>query len=149
MSVINLPDADDVVRHVRKRLLRRDEDGNVLGALPEAFQLREAEEYLSITWLQHFSSDYEIGLIAAAQAITNQLGVKKGDAFTTGCVGKVKELCKQRDIRVRILHEGKNKKNPGYSSLRGLPRDNLDLLMLLAEDVFRDTRPAAAVIRFF
>jgi len=39
-----LPVEDNVVRYVRKRQLRRDSDGNVIGVLPDAFNRREREE---------------------------------------------------------------------------------------------------------
>ena len=49
--VRNLPDEHHVIRNVSWRRLRRDEDDNVLGFLPQAFQLRADEEYLSVNWL--------------------------------------------------------------------------------------------------
>lgn len=145
MAVVNLPDEHSVVRHIRKPLLRRDENGNVLGVLPQAFQRRENEEYLSVTWLQHFSKDYERGLSMSAAAIGRQLTVKRGDGFAVGSVGNVKAICGTRNVKVRLLHEQHNKKNTGYASWRGLPRDDLDLLTLLADEAFVDTRPVTAI----
>ena len=45
-------DAHHVIRYVRKNLLRRDENGNILGLLPQALELREHEDALSISWLE-------------------------------------------------------------------------------------------------
>jgi hypothetical protein len=55
----NLPDEDHVVRYVPWGRLRRDEDENVLGFLPQAFQLRQEEDYLSVNWLQYYDGDPE------------------------------------------------------------------------------------------
>jgi hypothetical protein len=100
-----IPAEDHVVRYVRKRQLRTDSDGNVIGVLPDAFNRREHEEYLSSTWLEHFSREYERGLSAAAAAISRQLEVKRRDGFTLGNVGKVIEICESFDVRVRLLNE--------------------------------------------
>lgn len=121
-----------------------DEQGNVIGVFPEAFALRDGEKYLSVTWLQFFSEDFEQGLVAAATAIRRQLDVRPRDGFTVGCVGAVREICIRSSVRVRILHEPCDV-NEGYSAWRGMPSDNQDLFNLLAADAFVDTRPASAV----
>ena len=117
----------------------------MLGALPQAFQRREGEEYLSVTWLEHFAPDYEDGLIAATAAIRSQLTVKRRDGFAVGGVGKIAETCESVDVSVRVLHEPEPPKNTGHSAMRGIPRENLQLLALLADEVFIDTRVAAAI----
>jgi hypothetical protein len=139
-----LPAEDHVVRYVRKRLLRRDSDDNVIGVLPDAFNMREGEKYLSSTWLELFSQEYEKGLSAAAAAISRQLDVKPRDGFTVGNVGKIVETCEKFEVRVRLLNEGKPE-NTGYSAIRGVPRDHIELFEMLAADVFIDTRVAAAI----
>src|SRR5689334_9340834 len=97
----SLPPDEHVVRYVRKRLLRRDENDAVIGVLPQAFEHRDGEEYLSVTWLQHFSRVYEEGLKGSAAAIRRQLSVKGGDGFTVGQVGEVTAVCDSRGCRVR------------------------------------------------
>jgi hypothetical protein len=139
-----LPPDDHIVRYARKRVLIHDENANVIGVFPEAFALRDGENYLSVTWLQHFSKNYEQGLMAAAAAIGRQLIVKPRDGFTVGCVGKVRDICAKSSVRVRILYEPCDA-NEGYSAWRGMPRDNQDLFNLLATDAFVDTRVASAI----
>jgi hypothetical protein len=141
-----LPPNDHIVRYARKRLLLRDENEAVVGVLPQAFELRDSERYLSVTWLQYFSNDYELGLADAAAAIGRQLKVKPNDGFTTGCVRTVKDICAKCDARVRILHEP-SRANKGYSAWRGIPRDNQDLFNLLASDAFVDTRLASSIAK--
>lgn len=140
-----LPVDDHVVRYVRKRLLRRDDTDNVIGVLPQAFQLRENEAYISVTWVQHFSANYETGFCQAVAAVGRQLRVKKSDGFTAGEVGRIANACDGMDVSVRLLHEPEPPANTGHSAIRGLPRNNLDLLALLADDVFVDTRLAGAI----
>lgn len=145
MPTTKIPPDNHVTRYVRKRLLRRDEDGNVLGILPQALELREGETYLSVTWLEHFSENYEKALTQAVKAISRQLGVKKKDGFAIGGVGNISNICENFGVRVRILHEPEPPENTGHSALRGLPRENIELLGLLADEAFVDTRVAAAI----
>lgn len=140
-----LPPDDHVVRYVRGRLLRRDDDDNVLGVLPQAFEHREGEAYLSVTWLEHFDTEYEVGLRGAASAIRCQLIVKNRDGFTVGCVGVICELCSGFSLKVRLLHEPKPPENTGYCAWRGARDADLELLDLLAADAFTDTRVAADI----
>jgi hypothetical protein len=140
-----LPLEDHVVRFVPKNRLRKDADGNVMGVLPQAFQRRDSEQYLSGTWLEHFATDYEQGLIGSAAAIRRQLTVKPRDGFTVGGFGDVIRICDGLGVRVRTLHEPVHPENTGHCAMRGLPRDDLELFSLLADDVLTDTRVAAAV----
>jgi len=142
----HLPPDEHVVRYVRKGRLRRDEDDNVIGVLPQAFQHREGESYLSVTWLQHFSAIYEDGLKQSVAAIRRQLTVKGGDGFTLGQVDHISSTCARRDCKVRILHEPVVPLNTGHCAWRGLSGDDLQLLQILADEVFVDTRRADTVI---
>lgn len=140
-----LPQDDHIVRYAKKRVLIRDDDENVVGVFPAAFELRDGETYLSVTWLEFFSREYGQGLIEAAGAIRRQLTVRPRDGFTTGPVSAAREMCDRCNVRVRILHEPVLPENEGHSAWRGLPRDNSDLLDLLATEAFSDTREASSV----
>ena len=144
MTGSKLPPDDHVVRYVRGRLIHKDDDDNVLGIFPQALELRPSEQFLSVTWLEHFSSDYEQGLSKSAEAIRRQLNVRRKDGFAVGGVGQIHQICSDFDIRVRILHEPEQE-NSGHSALRGLPRDDMRLLDLLAAEAFTDTRVANAI----
>ncbi|MCH8998172.1 MAG: hypothetical protein IID48_07870 [Proteobacteria bacterium] len=134
------------MRYVRKRQLRRDENGNVLGILPQALELRDGEAFLSVTWLEHFDPQYERGLTQAAEAIRRQLEVRGNDGFSTTAVGGFCDICERFKEKVRVLHEPVNPENTGHVAIRRFPRDNLDLLDLLASDAFVDTRVASHVV---
>ena len=146
MRPAKVPNDSHVMRYVRKRQLRRDENDNVIGILPQALELREGEAYLSVTWLEHFDPQYERGLIQAAEAIRRELTVKDNDGFSTTEVGEFCDICERFDEKVRVLHEPVNDGNTGYVAIRRFPRDNLELLDLLASDAFVDTRVASHVV---
>ena len=146
MRPAKVPNDSHVMRYVRKRLLRRDENDNVIGILPQALELREGETYLSVTWLEHFDPRYDQGLIQAADAIGRQLIVKPTDGFSTTAVGDFYDICERFDEKVRVLHEPENPENTGHVAIRRFPRDNLDLFDMLASDAFVDTRVAADVV---
>ncbi len=146
MPPVKVPNDSHVMRYVRKRQLRRDEHGNLLGILPQALELRDGETYLSVTWLEHFDPQYEQGLIRAAEAIRRQLNVKGNDGFSTTEVGGFCEICEGFEKKVRVLHEPINPENTGHVAIRKFPRDNLELLDLLASDAFVDTRGASNVV---
>lgn len=145
MSVKPLPETDHVIRYVRKRLLRRDGDGNVVGVLPQAFELREGETYLSVTWLEFYDESYELGLSKSAAAMRSDLTIKKKDGFTTGNVGRLKSVCSNSNTRVRILHEPNLPNNPGHSALRGLQKADDLLRDEIAGDVFVDVRLSSEI----
>lgn len=117
----------------------------MVGVLPQAFQRRPSERYLSATWLEHFSTNYEEGLIASAAAIRRQLTVKPRDGFTVGNAGEIIKICEGFGVRARVLHEPIDPDNTGHCAIRGLPREDLELFALLADDAFPDTRIASAV----
>ena len=146
MPPAKVPNDSHVMRYVRKRQLRRDENGNVLGILPQALELRDGEAFLSVTWLEHFDPRYDQGLIQAADAIRRQLIVKPTDGFSTTAVGDFYDICERFDEKVRVLHEPENPENTGHVAIRRFPRDNLDLFDMLASDAFVDTRVAADVV---
>ncbi|MFZ0590093.1 MAG: hypothetical protein WAM39_06405 [Bryobacteraceae bacterium] len=135
----NLPDEDHVMRYVPWTRLLKDEDENVLGFLPQAFQLRPEEDYLSVNWLQYYDGNRDTQIRLSVWAIRDTfekpLGAKS--AFAIGNVAQVKKIFQACGSRVRIVHEPVPK-NPGHSGIRQLPRDDLTLLEALASDAFTE-----------
>jgi hypothetical protein len=135
----NLPDEDHVIRYVPWSRLLKDEDLNVLGFLPQAFQLRPEEDYLSINWLQYYDGDrytqIRLSVWAIRSSFVKPLGAKS--AFAIGNVAEVKETCQAFGNRVRVVHEPEPN-NPGHSGIRQLLRDDLSLLEALAADAFAE-----------
>jgi hypothetical protein len=135
----NLPDEDHVTRYVPWARLRKDDDDNVLGFLPQAFQLRPDEEYLSVDWLEYHDGDRDtqirLSVWATRDSFENPLGMKS--AFAIANVGKVKEISQAAGSRVRVVHEPEPG-NPAHSAIRQLQRDDLSLLEALAADAFTE-----------
>jgi hypothetical protein len=128
------------MRYVAWGRLRKDGDDNVVGFLPQAFQRREDEDYLSVNWLEFHDGDRETQLSLSVWAMRDSferpLGAKS--AFAIGNVGKVKEACQTAGSRVRIVHEPDEPINPAHAGIRQLPRDDLSLLEALAADAFAE-----------
>ncbi|MGH6680563.1 MAG: hypothetical protein ACREDL_16905 [Bradyrhizobium sp.] len=143
----NLPDEDHILRYVPWTRLRRDSEGNVLGFLPQAFQLREHEEYLSVNWLEFQEGDrptrVRLSVWAMRDSFERPLGAKS--AFAIGNVGRIKEICQAAGSRIRIVHEPDEPKNRGHSAIRRLPRENLTLLEALAADAFVERADNSAI----
>jgi hypothetical protein len=141
MSTVYLPEPDHCVRYVPWARLRKDEHDNVIGILGAAFRLRDDETYLSATWVEFFPGpDHRYQLEAAVRAIrASKISVRPKSGFAVGCVSEIKKACinDPKQHKLRIIHEAETD-NPAHAALRGWPRDNDDLLNLLAEKVWCD-----------
>jgi hypothetical protein len=138
----NVP-ADDhhVIRYVPWAKLRKDEDDNVIGVLWVAFRLRDDEEYLSATWMEFFPGTKSICVKGAVQAIrASNMTVSPKSGFAIGNVRAVKTTCAadRQKHKIRIIHEREDD-NHAHAALRGWPRDNEDLLNLIADDIWNET----------
>lgn len=131
----NLPDEDHVMRYVPWTRLRRDEDENVIGFLPQAFELRPDEESLSVNWLEYFDGDREDRIRDSVKMFRDIRTVGKKSAFGIGNVGQIKRTCSASGAQVRIVYEPEAR-NQAHSAIRHLPRDDLSLLDALAAEAF-------------
>jgi len=136
-KITNLPNEHHVMRYVPWGKLRRDGDDNVLGFLGEAFKLRPDETYLSINWLEYFEfeGDREAQIQASVKTFRRTLKVGAKSAFGLGNVSRIKQVCRSRDVNVRIVYEPKDD-NKSHSAIRRLPQDDAMLLDALAADAF-------------
>ncbi len=141
-----LRDEERIVRFVPWSKLRRDEDDNVLGPLPQAFELREDEEYLSVTWCEYFNGGDDERLRCAIEAVRNSaLTVGRKARFAVGNVGDVREAVEGRPNarKLRMIHQPEDD-NQAHAALRHWPRSDHDLLALLAEDAWSGCMDATA-----
>lgn len=129
-----LLDEERIVRFVPWGKLRKDEDLNVLGVMPDAFALRDGEPSLSVTWCEYFAGSSDEQLRCAIEAIRNSRSVGSKARFAVGEVGSVRACASGRPnaTRLRIIHDPEDD-NPAHASLINWPRDDLQLLELLAE----------------
>lgn len=141
-----LLDDERIVRFVPWSKLRRDEDDNVVGVLPQAFELRESEEYLSATWCEYFDGNAHETLRCAIEAIRNSnLTVGPKARFAVGAVGEVRGVVERRPNarKLRIIHEPEED-NLAHAALRHWPRGDDDLLALIAEDCWASCMDAVS-----
>ncbi|QOZ45522.1 hypothetical protein XH89_20060 [Bradyrhizobium sp. CCBAU 53340] len=121
--------------------MRKDEDDNVIGIYGAAFRLRENEEYLSATWAEFFQgATHDDRIVATVRAIrASNLDVRPKSGFAVGRVDGIKRACLDdpKKHKIRFIHEAEPD-NPGHAALRGWPKDNDDLLNMLAEEVWCD-----------
>ena len=128
-----LPLDNHVVRHIRNKHLIKNEADEVLGAFPDAFSLRDGEAYLSTCWLEHFPGDDLTRLCAVRDRLAMAREIKAADGLGILNVGLVIDAGERRSRKLRVLHEP-TPEDPAYSAVRGMMREDLQLLELLASD---------------
>jgi hypothetical protein len=132
---MQLPATDHVVRHVPWTRLRKDEEDNVLGLLPEAFQLRPEELGLSVNWLEYYPGNRGDQIKAVAKDIRSGRGIGPKSGFAIGNVGTLCTSCKDYGAPLKVVFSP-TKRLLSHSLIKNLRDDDLALLSLIAEDVF-------------
>lgn len=132
-----LPATDHVARYVPWKRLRRDEDDNILGVLPEAFQLRPGELGMSVNWLEHYPGDRQARLAAVIGNLRANLDIRPKSVFASANVGALEHCCKQNGSSVKIVYAPTNG-IPSHALVRDMSHDDLGLLALLADEVFTE-----------
>ena len=133
-----VPDADHVARRVSRTKQFRDADDKLLGCLPAAFELRPDEEFLSATWLDFFDGVRHEQIAKAISSTAGGSKLPKSTAFVIGNVGKIKQACETGGVRIRVINEPDGK-NDAHVALRQWPRDNQELLAIIAADAWSET----------
>lgn len=134
---MHIPDVDHVVRHVNRKRLRTDDRGQVLGILPQALELREGEDFLSVNWLEYFDGNHATQLRETKKAIASDRTLGPTSALSIGNIASIKSVCKSHGTKVRIAY-APQKQNPAHSAIYHLHRDDLELLDMLTSDVFTE-----------
>lgn len=134
-----LPDDDHVMRHVPYKKLLKDEDGTPIGGfLPQAFELREDENGLSVNWLEYFECTHQDNIEASVQKFRDTRSIGKTSAFGISSVGRIQDVCADHnEDKVRVLLD-EIEENKSHSIIIRLPRDNMDLFESLAVSSFTD-----------
>ncbi len=143
-----VPDDHDLIRYIKRRFLAKNDDGSIVVdnsgkptmVFPQAFELREDEEYLSLTSIQLHDLDRAIGLVAGVHAIQESTVSKKlsrTSAVSIGLNRSMKSACKEHGHNVRVLEHPEDE-NIGHVGVRRYPRDEIELFEVLSEDVFSD-----------
>jgi len=134
----NLPDDDHVMRHVSWNKLRKDEDENVLGFLPQAFELRPEEQSLSVNWLEYFPGDHANRIKETVRAFRKTITVRSKSVFGIAKVGVLKDICRSSGASIRIVY-APTFGNSSHAQICNLPREDLALLEAMAADAFQES----------
>lgn len=129
-----------VVRYVPWARLRKDENDNPIGVIRAAFELRPVDDYLSATWAEFFSGNDSEQIRYAIVAIRgSNLKPKPKSGFAVGIVDEISKCCSshEKPARIRFVHEEEDD-NAAHAALRGWPRENDDLLDLIADEVWNE-----------
>ncbi|WP_457660166.1 MULTISPECIES: hypothetical protein [Sinorhizobium] len=141
-----LLDNERVVRLASWAKLRKDEDDNVVGVLPQAFHLRDDEEYLSVTWCEYFAGSPDEQARCAVEAVRNsKLKVGSKARFVFGTVGNIRAAAESRPVapKLRFIHEPEED-NVAHTAIRRWPREDHELFDLLAEEAWSNLVDAVA-----
>ncbi len=134
---VKLSDHDNVIRHVPWSKLRRDENDNVLGFLPQAFELRFGEKSLSVNWLEIFDGDRNAMVRQAIHELRSAKNIGNKSAFGIGNVGNIKTVCKTNGATVKIVYAPTHGIS-SHSEIRDMPSSDLLILEALASDAFTE-----------
>lgn len=140
MAIKPLEDDHHVVRHVPPARLRRDEDDNVIGFNPQAFELNRAkdEEYLSAAWLEYYGHETrELDLAAVVDDFRKVKQIKPSHRFAVGNVKIIKDACANWGQQVRVSHEPVDDFD-SHASVRRFNSDNYEMLEMLAAEAWAE-----------
>lgn len=109
----------------------------MISCFPQAFELRENEQYLSASWLEYFPGSADERITAVVAAVAKARTVKPSHGFAIGNVGAVKDACSSFGLQIRVIHEpSDDNPNPAYTAIRRYKSDDIQLLELLASDAW-------------
>lgn len=124
----NIPDAHHVARVCPKNRVIRDRKGRPVGVFPQLYKLREKtesrprEEYLSASYVEYFGDDRSECLKGCIR--TSAFPVRPADFMVILNAGQVRQIGASYNLRVKVVHDTANKKNPAYAKIEGTPHDD-------------------------
>ncbi len=140
---------DHVMRYVKRILQHRDEDGNFIRCMPQAFALRDklnngtAEKELSVTHLENFKGTRQQQIVQAAGVTVSSIhkdkskGFHDKDIFAIGNVGFIHTVCSKYGVKIRIISYP-TKDNPAHVNICYLPYNNMELNASLESEAFTE-----------
>lgn len=139
----DLPNPSTVVRYVGLGQMETDGDQNALGPAPAAFEGRQQDTYLSVTWCDFFLGDLNSRIRCAIEAIRGSMNVKPKACF---CVARTDRLIEAgasfgRGVRAVFHPEEDNLAHSGIYNLAPVDLDAItpeesELLSLLAGEAW-------------
>lgn len=136
---MDLPDYDHVIRFVPPSRLLRDEEGKVIGLLPQAFKMRpEDKGALSVNWLEYFKhQDNTKNIEKSVNHFRSQRQVNKNSVYAIGNIGEIKSICRQLPVgeKIKIIH-APSKNNGPHSKIKHIPENDSLIMSVLSESAF-------------
>ena len=127
-----------MVRYVSYGKMRKDEDGKILGPLPSAFEEREVDDYLSVTWCEYFSGSPDEQLRCSVEAIRNSnMNVKAMACFCVANAPDVLTAIQDAGRAGRAVYHPEDD-NRAHAGVYGIAPENAQLLGWLADEVWRN-----------
>ncbi|NEI22949.1 hypothetical protein GUK30_26465 [Rhizobium leguminosarum] len=123
----NIPDGHHVARVCPKNRVIRDRQGRPVGVFPQLYKLREKtdtrprEEYLSASYVEFFGVEHAQCLKDCVR--TSAFPVKAADFMVMLNAGLVRQIGASYNLRLKVVHDTANKKNPAYAKIVGTPHD--------------------------
>ena len=132
----NLPNPSSVVRYIGYAKMRRDEDDNLLGPAPAAFQQKPNQDYLSVTWCEYFAGSANEQLRCAIEAIRDSnIQVKPKACFCVAITADLKAVAAEYNATTREIYFPEED-NPAHAGIYGIPPDELKLLEKLSSEAW-------------
>lgn len=130
--------------HVARKCSRQQQiriAGQPIQASSDIFNLRPQirETYVSCTWVEYFSGNYEERLKQTCQAMRQSLSLNSSTKIAIVNIGKVIDCGIANGADLDVLSKPKGN-NPSYSAITGLPmnNENVGLLEALAAEAIAD-----------
>jgi hypothetical protein len=130
-----IPDSDHVARYCKASTV---EDGELLAT---AFMLREADEYLSVNWLEELKSSDRVSQVRDLQELYARklrVGAKARIAILNVGIVRTKVEGDSGDRRLlRVLHEPEPD-DPSHSGIYDIPHDDETVAELILQVVLEN-----------
>lgn len=135
--ITNIPDPDSLLRYASPNRTHQSDDGTPEWLLPQAFELRDSEDYLSLTWVEFFQGSQDEQIKAAIDEFRQSMRIRPNGAFGMATAAAIKEAggSVTPPQQLRILHEPVED-NRAHASVHRYPRDNQHLREALAKQAF-------------
>lgn len=139
-----LPEPAHLVRFVGFAKMFKDEDDRVVGPSAAAFEPREGEDYLSVTWCDFFSGVEDEQVRCAIEMIRGSMKVGSKACFCVASSESIREAVEKFSLKPRFVYYPEED-NPAHSGLHCLDGAEAALLELLATNHWSEflTRDAA------
>jgi hypothetical protein len=135
----------------RDQLVTNEGGAQLKAKVIEQWTIMHGDKDLASVFLaqgpQQFAGDRAAELAGCATLISHYRQIKPHDALAVGNVGEIKDACAEFDQKIRVVSEqDSDNLNLAYVAVRQVRTDNLELLELLAQDVWSDVTSAAIPI---